>query len=407
MDSARHSADHRQIILAGFSQVWALSVQRLIGTIFGGFFAYGIRLAWGNWIFLSIVTVIVALLAITFSDTAAYASTGRFFLITFWVIYFEMWLEGSTSIALPLTRIIGISSGILMTVVVSLTVFPSIASLNVLTHIGQALDALEVVNALIWNEYRVTRRANVDEAMQLFNYSNFPELYEAQKKMNRSFAVLREDVADMKREVYIGATCSGHFHIFLPKLFIGGLNRRYVPEARVINVLRALMCGTRVLWSIELICSHGFTEVEWRCIEVAQIGTITLQKLEQGLIEIVRKIGFTYKEVRKKREEGEVAVQDIDEDLVRLKEMLGALGTPELEGKSKDRWTAFVHTVEIYLEELKQIHCTALELIYASGGIQEPEVSGLHGDEEMGVVPGEPFPPNPDDPPPVNDAKEL
>lgn len=113
-------------------------------------------------------------------------------------------------------------------------------------------------------------------------FDTYPQLFEAQRIVNSFFAMIREDIIDMRQEYYVGKTWWGHF-IFLPRLYLlptgsnirgsnnnnnnnkgsssslqevkrgGGGGGRFMGEDVARHVLQAMMVICRILWSLELL----------------------------------------------------------------------------------------------------------------------------------------------------------
>ena len=220
-----------------------------------------------------------------------------------------MYYEETNTVTLAITRVVGITCGIIITILSSMLIFPSISSLDIATHIEMCLNAMNNLNRLAFNPSIVRKDDNKEEEEgetddtvlekekrqpptpplhhhplpgrhqsylpSRLTLDTYPQLFEAQRIVNSFFGKIREDIIDMRQEYYAGKTWWGQY-VFLPRLYLlptgsnvrggnnnsspqevkrrgGGGGNTYVGEDVARHVLQAMMVICRILWSLELL----------------------------------------------------------------------------------------------------------------------------------------------------------
>ncbi|KAK9809523.1 hypothetical protein WJX73_008638 [Symbiochloris irregularis] len=147
------------VTLPVIGKVAQTGVERMAGTIVGGWLGYGTyvlgRKFWDEFsdgVILSLAAAAVAATGVLVGKRFKLDNSAKLFTLTFLLVTFGSsdLNSGQGALVLTITRIAGICSGVILSEIMAVIVFPRSATSEALSHMRTALTHLTELNALAW-----------------------------------------------------------------------------------------------------------------------------------------------------------------------------------------------------------------------------------------------------------------
>lgn len=264
-------------------KVAKVSAERFAGTIAGGILAYGAARFGRDVIPLSdeIVCTIATLLAASgaqlVGQRAGSAYAAKLSTITFLLVLLGS-RDAPNAFAVMVSRICGILGGCLISLFLSVLVFPTSASQKATNGLSEGLKALTSLSRMAWGQEGKSAQAFSANSSEEHNgYQTLPESDEEQGKRPASsqgdleawreqvmndvyskFSQCQDNLPLARNEVYV-CTLWGQW-FFLPA--ISGLRSksRVFPNEEMDQLATALRQVARMLWGIHVTLQMGFEQ---------------------------------------------------------------------------------------------------------------------------------------------------
>ncbi|KAK9806935.1 hypothetical protein WJX72_007993 [[Myrmecia] bisecta] len=271
--------------------------ERILGTIIGGWLGYGTfmvgRLFWNetfDGLVLSVAAFLVAASHVVIGYKLSLENSTKLYALTFLLVTFGSH-DPEGALTLTITRISGIVSGVVLSLITAVLIFPKSATEEALANMRKSLESLTKLNKAAWQHgalYKVVRHAEdggaagpgkqasngywrlpSDEDADAGEEGKFKSEAERQAWYEEQCETLLMDtynslikVADFmpaaKSEIYIGMCC-GHMS-FLPGIPWLQLGRWRLPEKDMQHLATSVRKMARLLWALHLTFQEGFGE---------------------------------------------------------------------------------------------------------------------------------------------------
>lgn len=269
-------------------KVAQVGIERVVGTVVGGLTGYAVYMlgsqVWNettDGIVLSFGAAAVAYISCEAAQRLKLADSAKLFALTFLLVTFGA-QDGVSALQVTISRISGICIGVGLSLLLSIIVYPSSASVKAMACLRQALQGLVELNTMAWQEpaiHNMPKNSSLDPkaaGIQDLGYSLLPdedfsmnakkrqEHFEAETERilmdtYNSLYKCQEFIPMARSEVYLGVFKK---HLcFLPGLPFGcQLGRWSLPQTEMQTLATCVRKLARLLWTLHLTFQEGFDE---------------------------------------------------------------------------------------------------------------------------------------------------
>ncbi|KAL3144934.1 hypothetical protein ABBQ32_003441 [Trebouxia sp. C0010 RCD-2024] len=272
-------------------KVAQVGIERVVGTVIGGWTGYAVYMlgsqVWNtttDGIILSLGAAVVAYISCEAAERLKLADSAKLFALTFLLVTFGAH-DRTSALQVCISRISGICIGVGVSLLLSIIVYPSSASVKAMACLRQSLQGLVELNTMAWQEPAIHHMPldpalNPKAAADPLGYIPLNDKDEAEdysinaKKRQEHFEAeterilmdtynslykCQEFIPMARSEVYLGVFKK---HLcFLPGLPFGvQMGRWCLPQTEMQTLATCVRKLARLLWTLHLTFQEGFDE---------------------------------------------------------------------------------------------------------------------------------------------------
>lgn len=270
-------------------KVAQVGIERVVGTVIGGWTGYAVYIlgsqVWNettDGIVLSIGAAIVAYISCEAAQRLKLADSAKLFALTFLLVTFGA-QDGVSALQVTISRISGICIGVGLSLLLSIIVYPSSASVKAMACLRKSLQGLVELNTMAWQEpaiHQMPESLSSKGSTHDLGYARLPDKDDAEdwsvnaKKRQEHFEAeterilmdtynslyqCQEFIPMARSELYLGVFKK---HLcFLPGLPFGcQMGRWRLPQTEMQTLATCVRKLARLLWTLHLTFQEGFDE---------------------------------------------------------------------------------------------------------------------------------------------------
>ena len=203
--------------------------------------------------------------------TSPVPRSGKLFAVTTLMVLLVP--AGSDVLTVPLARVVGVLSGVLLSALVSTFLLPATASCEALQHAAAALRQLAWLAGGVWGSYAASlaaagfrpSSAAPPGAAPLGSASAVAEQAAVEGMLDGVLGAFKQAAASQaaaRKEVYMGRTARGRLLLWLPAWPWADSQRPLAPPHLVAAVVAAGRACVRLLWMLHAAQADGFAPAQ-------------------------------------------------------------------------------------------------------------------------------------------------